>query len=82
MCVECRPGYQSLSGWAGVLAGLVAPIFLKKAIDALGGSTITQAAVHASIVALLWSGACRVLSTLAKEIQGPVFTPVSQVSRM
>ena len=30
-------------------------------------------------MALLLSGACRVVSTLAKEAQGPVFTPVSQV---
>ena len=61
------------------LAGLMAPIYLKSAIDALGGSSISQAAVHASIAALLWSGACRVVNTLAKELQGPIFTPVSQV---
>ena len=58
----------------------MAPLFLKGAIDALGGASITQAAVNASIVALLWSGACRVVNSLAKEAQGPIFTPVSQVS--
>ena len=59
--------------------GLAAPVFLKRAIDALG-ATPTQAAVHAAVIALLLSGACRVLNSLAKEAQGPLFTPVSQAS--
>ena len=54
-------------------------MLLKQAIDALGGSSPTQAAVRAACVALLMSGACRVLNSLAKEAQGPLFTPVSQV---
>lgn len=62
-----------------VLTGLAAPVFLKQAIDALG-ATPTQAAVHAAVIALLLSGACRVLNSLAKEAQGPLFTPVSQAS--
>ena len=60
-------------------AGLAAPVFLKQAIDALGVGP-TQAAVNAAVAALLISGACRVLNSLAKEAQGPIFTPVSQVS--
>ena len=59
-------------------AGIYAPICLKKAVDALGG-VVNQAAVHRTVQALLLSGLCRVFNTLAKEAQGPMFTPVAQV---
>ncbi len=59
-------------------AGIYAPICLKKAVDALGG-VVNQAAVHRTVQALLLSGVCRVFNTLAKEAQGPMFTPVAQV---
>lgn len=59
-------------------AGLLAPTFLKKAVDALSG-TITQAAVNACVAALAWSGFCRVINSVAREAQGPIFTPVAQV---
>lgn len=56
----------------------MAPIFMKKSVDALGG-TITQSAVNACVMALLWSGVCRVINSVAREAQGPIFTPVAQV---
>lgn len=59
-------------------AGIYAPICLKKAVDALGG-VVNQAAVHCTVQALLLSGLCRVANTLAKEAQGPIFTPIAQV---
>ena len=59
-------------------AGIYAPICLKNAVDALGG-VVNQAAVHRTVQALLLSGVCRVFNTLAKEAQGPMFTPVAQV---
>ena len=59
-------------------AGIYAPICLKKAVDALGG-VVNQAAVHRTVQALLLSGLCRVANTLAKEAQGPIFTPIAQV---
>jgi len=61
-----------------MLAGIYAPICLKKAVDALGG-VVNQAAVHRTVQALLLSGACRVANSLAKEAQGPMFTPIAQV---
>ena len=54
-------------------------MFLKQAIDALGGGSTAQG-MQAAVAALLISGACRIVSSLAKEAQGPLFTPVSQVS--
>ena len=54
-------------------------MFLKQAIDALGGGNPAQHAIKAAVAALLISGACRIVSSLAKEAQGPLFTPVSQV---
>ena len=54
-------------------------MFLKQAIDALGGGNPAQHAIQAAVAALLVSGACRIVSSLAKEAQGPLFTPVSQV---
>lgn len=58
--------------------GILAPIYLKRAVDALGG-IVNQAAVNRTVIALVLSGACRVLNSLAKELQGPCFTPVAQV---
>ena len=60
--------------------GLMAPLFMKRSVDALSG-TITQLAVQASVLSLLWSGACRVVNSVAREAQGPIFTPVAQVWR-
>ena len=54
-------------------------MFLKQAIDALGAGNPSQTALKAAVAALLISGACRIMSSLAKEAQGPLFTPVSQV---
>lgn len=59
-------------------AGLMAPIYLKRAVDALGG-TVNESAVMTTVYALLLSGACRILCSLAKEAQGPCFTPIAQV---
>jgi len=58
-------------------AGLMAPLYFKKAVDAL--ATQTHVAAKAAVIALLWSGGCRVINGLAKEMQHPIFTPVAQV---
>ena len=55
----------------------MAPLYFKKAVDAL--STQTHVAAKAAVIALLWSGGCRVINGLAKEMQHPIFTPVAQV---
>lgn len=55
--------------------GLLAPVYFKHAVDAMG-----QNAVQMTIAALLTSGLCRVVNGVAKEIQHPCFTPISQVS--
>ena len=47
-------------------------------MDALGG-VVNQAAVHRTVQALLVAGACRIANSLAKEAQGPMFTPIAQV---
>lgn len=57
-------------------AGLLAPVYFKHAVDAMG-----QNAVQMTVAALLTSGLCRVVNGVAKEIQHPCFTPISQVSR-
>jgi hypothetical protein len=57
----------------------MAPILLKRAVDALGG-VISQEAVNLTVKALLLSGGCRILNSLAKEAQGPTFTPVAQAA--
>ena len=51
-------------------------MYFKYAVDAMG-----QNAVQMTIAALLTSGLCRVVNGVAKEIQHPCFTPISQVSR-
>lgn len=58
-------------------AGLMAPLYFKKAVDALASQT--HVAAQAAVMALLWSGGCRVINGLAKEMQHPIFTPVAQV---
>jgi len=52
-----------------------------QAVDALSavGSSGAGAAVQAAVSALVVSGVCRGVSGLAKELQHPAFTPVSQV---
>lgn len=57
-------------------AGLMAPLYFKKAVDAL--ATQTHVAAQAAVMALLWSGGCRIVNGLAKELQHPIFTPVAQ----
>ena len=59
-------------------AGLAAPLFFKRAVDALSAGAGGQAAVGAAVAALLASGLCKAGSGLAKELQHPTFTPVSQ----
>ncbi len=56
-------------------------MYLKRAVDALGG-VVTEAGVRACATALLASGACRIANSVTKELQGPVFTPVSQAGRI
>ena len=56
------------------VAGLLAPVYFKYSVDAMGRS-----AVSATIAALLTSGLCRIINGVAKEIQHPCFTPISQV---
>ncbi|EIE23470.1 ABC family transporter: mitochondrial ATM1-like protein [Coccomyxa subellipsoidea C-169] len=60
-------------------SGLMAPIFLKNAVDALG-SVVNESAVTRTVHALLLSGACRILCSLTKEMQGPCFTPIAQAA--
>ncbi|KAK9905738.1 hypothetical protein WJX75_005420 [Coccomyxa subellipsoidea] len=60
-------------------SGLMAPIFLKNAVDALG-NVVNEAAVTRTVNALLLSGACRILCSLTKEMQGPCFTPIAQAA--
>ena len=52
-------------------------MYFKHAVDAMG--TRNGAAVTAAVAALLTSGLCRIVNGVAKELQHPFFTPVSQV---
>lgn len=63
---------------ASKAAGLMAPLYFKQAVDAL--STQSHVAAKAAVIALLWSGGCRVINGLAKEMQHPIFTPVAQAA--
>ncbi|PSC71946.1 metal ABC transporter permease [Micractinium conductrix] len=58
-------------------AGLSAPFFFKRAVDALAAGA-TDAGVRAAAAALLLSGACRVVAGMARELQQPMFAPVAQ----
>lgn len=60
--------------------GVLAPIYFKQAVDALSSSGTAQAMMKAAVAALLLSGACRAASGLSKELQHPLFTPVSQAA--
>ena len=51
-------------------------MYFKHAVDAMG--TRNGAAVTAAVAALLTSGLCRIVNGVAKELQHPFFTPVSQ----
>ena len=73
------PGSLS-SHFRAPVPGLATPIFLRRAVDALGG-VVTDARIHTCAMALLASGACRIANSLTKELQGPIFTPVSQARR-
>lgn len=59
--------------------GLMAPIYFKDAVDALSLSG-TQRHLTSALIALLLSGLCRAASALSKELQHPLFTPVSQAA--
>ena len=52
-------------------------MYFKFAVDALGNKG--AAAISAAVAALLTSGLCRIVNGVAKELQHPFFTPVSQV---
>lgn len=52
-------------------------MYFKYAVDALGSKG--QSAISLAVAALLTSGLCRVVNGVAKELQHPFFTPVSQV---
>lgn len=51
-------------------------MYFKHAVDAMGSRN--GAAITAAVAALLTSGLCRIVNGVAKELQHPFFTPVSQ----
>jgi hypothetical protein len=65
---------------ASKAAGLMAPLQFKVAVDALGGGGAPGAAVPAAVAALVAAGAYRAGAALSKELQHPLFTPVSQAA--
>ena len=70
--------------------GILAPLYFKSAVDVLSDTTLggvgslvrigTGSYLQAAVVALLLSGICRAASQLSKELQHPLFTPVSQAA--
>uniref|UniRef100_A0A1D2ABS2 ABC transporter B family member 25, mitochondrial n=1 Tax=Auxenochlorella protothecoides TaxID=3075 RepID=A0A1D2ABS2_AUXPR len=60
-------------------AGLYSPLLFKQAIDALSAGA-TPTAVQTASMALVLSGAARALSSLTREAQHPIFTPISQAA--
>ena len=60
-------------------AGILAPVLFKQAIDAVSSGT-SKAALSNAVAALLVGGAARAINGLAKELQHPLFTPVSQAA--
>ena len=67
------------------VAGLAAPLELKAAVDALGGAGAgggggSPAAVQAALRAIALFSAARLVSALAREAKGPLFTPVAQAA--
>ena len=66
-------------------AGLLAPLYFKAAVDAIllpigHGVMVVGHIVPSVTAALLLSGVCRALNSVSKEIQSPMFTPVSQAA--
>ncbi|EFN53974.1 hypothetical protein CHLNCDRAFT_7051, partial [Chlorella variabilis] len=59
-------------------AGLAAPFYFKQAVDALSSGAGATAVAAAAAAALVLGGACRAISGVAKELQGPCFAPVAQ----
>jgi ABC-type transport system involved in Fe-S cluster assembly fused permease/ATPase subunit len=59
-------------------AGIMAPLYFKQAVDALALGGSQSQAVPACVAAVLLFGAARCILSLAKEVQHPIFSPVSQ----
>lgn len=59
-------------------AGIMAPLYFKQAVDALALGSSQSQAVPACVAAVLLFGAARCILSLAKEVQHPIFSPVSQ----
>lgn len=57
-----------------VFAGLMAPLLLKNAVEA-----VTASKIGVAVQALLVAGLYRLISGIAKEAQTPIFTPIAQV---
>jgi hypothetical protein len=57
--------------------GMAGPLFLKQAVDTLSSGAAD--ALAAAVTAVVTFGLCGVIQHLAKELQHPTFTPVSQV---
>lgn len=62
------------------IAGLAAPLQLKAAVDALGGGGGSAAATSAALRAIALFSVSRLVSALAREAKGPLFTPVAQAA--
>jgi ABC transporter ATM len=60
------------------VAGLAAPLQLKAAVDALGAGGSDGRAAALRAIALF--SASRLISALAREAKGPLFTPVAQAA--
>jgi len=56
----------------------MAPLYFKQAVDALALGGSQSQAVPACVAAVLLFGAARCILSLAKEVQHPIFSPVSQ----
>mmetsp|Transcript_18042 Transcript_18042/g.50463 ORF Transcript_18042/g.50463 Transcript_18042/m.50463 type:complete len:853 (+) Transcript_18042:34-2592(+) len=63
-------------------AGLMCPIMIRDAVNSFAQHAAAPAAVAAAAAtkALLLYGACDALKHCSKELQGPLFTPVSQAA--
>lgn len=62
-------------------AGLASPFFFKNAVDKLveGGVASMSSSLQPCLYGMLLYGGLRMLSQVSKELQMPLFTPVSQV---
>jgi ABC-type transport system involved in Fe-S cluster assembly fused permease/ATPase subunit len=56
----------------------MAPLYFKQAVDALALGGSQSQAVSACVAAVLLFGAARCILSLAKEVQHPIFSPISQ----